>query len=125
MKNVQINCLSERQGIFYFRRAVPSDLKENVGKREWKVSLRTSDRRLALVEADAHYEHTERISGGKHSGFLKNHAYAIWAGLGIVLVSLVSILVFRQSLDLPAILGISLIVIGVITINVFSKVAGH
>ncbi|MEE2879518.1 MAG: multidrug efflux SMR transporter [Pseudomonadota bacterium] len=52
-------------------------------------------------------------------------AYAIWAGLGIVLVSLVSILVFQQSLDLSAIAGISLIVIGVITINAFSKVAGH
>ena len=28
------------------------------------------------MEADAHYEHTERISGGRHSGFLKNHANA-------------------------------------------------
>lgn len=52
-------------------------------------------------------------------------AYAIWAGLGIVLTALISVLVFKQSLDLPAILGMLLIIAGVIVINAFSKTAAH
>ena len=52
-------------------------------------------------------------------------AYAIWAGLGIVLVSIVGIFAFKQIPDLPAIIGMALIVIGVIVINVFSKTASH
>lgn len=52
-------------------------------------------------------------------------AYAIWAGLGIVLTALVSVFVFKQTLDFPAILGIIIIIIGVIVMNVFSKSTGH
>lgn len=52
-------------------------------------------------------------------------AYAIWAGLGIVLTALVSVIIFKQSLDLPAIVGMSLIIAGVIVINTFSSTAGH
>lgn len=48
-------------------------------------------------------------------------AYAIWAGAGIVLTALVSILYFKESLDYPAVIGISLIIIGVVVLNVFSK----
>ena len=48
-------------------------------------------------------------------------AYAIWSGIGIVLISLVGWWYFRQTLDWPAILGMGLIVAGVIVINVFSK----
>jgi len=48
-------------------------------------------------------------------------AYALWAGLGIVLTALVSVFVFKQNLDWPAILGIILIVGGVLVMNVFSK----
>lgn len=48
-------------------------------------------------------------------------AYAIWSAVGIVLISLVGYFVYKESLDLPAILGISFIVIGVVIINVFSK----
>lgn len=51
-------------------------------------------------------------------------AYAIWSGVGIVLVALVGWAVFRQHLDFPAILGITLIISGVI-INLFSDAAGH
>lgn len=51
--------------------------------------------------------------------------YAIWSGLGIVLVSIVSFFVYKQTLDMPAILGIGLIVSGVIVLQVFSKTAGH
>lgn len=52
-------------------------------------------------------------------------AYAIWAGLGIVLTATVSVVIFKQKLDTPAILGMLLIVLGVIVINVFSKSATH
>lgn len=52
-------------------------------------------------------------------------AYAIWGGLGIVLTALISVIVFRQSLDGPAILGISLIIAGVIVMNVFSRSVAH
>lgn len=52
-------------------------------------------------------------------------AYAIWSGLGIVLVSTIGWLLFGQRLDLPAILGMGLIIAGVAVINVFSRVAAH
>ncbi|MDQ8031723.1 DMT family transporter [Bordetella genomosp. 1] len=52
-------------------------------------------------------------------------AYAIWSGVGIVLISLVGVVLFRQTLDLAAILGMTLIVAGVVVINLFSKTAGH
>ncbi|MEA2116884.1 multidrug efflux SMR transporter [Halovibrio sp. HP20-50] len=52
-------------------------------------------------------------------------AYAIWAGLGIVLVTLVGIFVFGEKPDLPAVIGISLIVAGVVMLQVFSKMNVH
>lgn len=52
-------------------------------------------------------------------------AYAIWSGVGIVLISLIGWLAFNQKLDLPALLGISLIAAGVAVLNLFSKSAGH
>ncbi|WP_276120619.1 DMT family transporter [Pararhizobium qamdonense] len=52
-------------------------------------------------------------------------AYAIWSGLGIVLISLVGYLVFGQKLDLAAILGLGLIIAGVVVLNVFSKSTFH
>jgi small multidrug resistance pump len=51
--------------------------------------------------------------------------YAIWSGIGIVLISLVGWVVFRQHLDTPAILGIGLIVAGVAIINLLSKSVPH
>lgn len=48
-------------------------------------------------------------------------AYAIWSGVGIVLISLTGYFLYKQSLDLPAILGMSLIISGVIVLNLFSK----
>jgi len=51
--------------------------------------------------------------------------YAIWSGVGIVLITLIGRLLFRQPLDLPALLGIALIVAGVVIIHLFSEtVAG-
>jgi small multidrug resistance pump len=52
-------------------------------------------------------------------------AYAIWAGLGIVLVALVAAVIFKQVPDVPAIIGMVLIVSGVVVINVFSKTVIH
>jgi small multidrug resistance pump len=52
-------------------------------------------------------------------------AYAIWAGLGIVLVALVGVLVYGQRPDLPAVLGIALIVTGVVVIQLFSRISAH
>lgn len=48
-------------------------------------------------------------------------AYAIWSGLGIVLISIIGYVVFRQALDLAALFGLALIIVGVIVVNVFSK----
>lgn len=52
-------------------------------------------------------------------------AYAIWSGLGIVMISLIGLFVFKQKLDMPALLGIGLIVSGVAVLNVFSKSISH
>lgn len=52
-------------------------------------------------------------------------AYAIWSGVGIVLISLAGWLIYKQLLDLPAIVGMALIMAGVIVINLFSKTAVH
>ena len=48
-------------------------------------------------------------------------AYAIWAGIGISVVTIAGAFLFRQVPDVPAIIGIGFIVIGVVVINVFSK----
>lgn len=52
-------------------------------------------------------------------------AYAIWAGLGVALIALVSWVIFDQKLDLPAMIGMGLIVSGVIVMNVFSSTVVH
>ena len=52
-------------------------------------------------------------------------AYAIWAGLGVVLVAVVGWVRFGQKLDGPAMAGIALIVCGVVVMNFFSKSVSH
>lgn len=52
-------------------------------------------------------------------------AYAIWSGVGIVLVTVVAIVVYGQKPDLPAIIGMGFIVLGVVVINLFSKMSAH
>lgn len=47
--------------------------------------------------------------------------YAVWSGLGIVLVTLVAVPLYRQVPDLPALLGMGLIIAGVLVINLFSR----
>lgn len=51
--------------------------------------------------------------------------YAIWSGIGIVLISILGWVFYRQALDMPAIIGMGLIIAGVIVINVFSKSIAH
>ncbi|MCT4559503.1 MAG: multidrug efflux SMR transporter [Pelagimonas sp.] len=52
-------------------------------------------------------------------------AYAIWSGLGIVLITLIGLVVFGQTLDLAAVIGLGLIIAGVIVIQVFSTTVSH
>ena len=52
-------------------------------------------------------------------------AYAIWSGVGITLISIIGYFIYKQTLDLSAIIGILLIIAGVIVINLFSKSVSH
>lgn len=52
-------------------------------------------------------------------------AYAIWSGVGIILIALIGVFWFRQSLDIPAVVGLGLIIAGVVVVNVFSRSVGH
>ena len=52
-------------------------------------------------------------------------AYAIWSGAGIVLIGLIGWLVLKQPLDVPAMLGMGLIIAGVAVIQLFSRTAAH
>ncbi|ABF63969.1 DMT family transporter [Ruegeria sp. TM1040] len=51
--------------------------------------------------------------------------YAIWSGLGIVLIATIGFLVFGQRIDLPAIAGMALIITGILVIHLFSSSSGH
>lgn len=51
--------------------------------------------------------------------------YAIWSGVGIVFITIIGVVAFKQVPDLPAVIGIVLIIIGVIIINLFSKMGTH
>lgn len=52
-------------------------------------------------------------------------AYAIWSGVGIFLIAAIGWIAFKQALDLPAIIGMALIVSGVVVMQVFSKTTSH
>ena len=52
-------------------------------------------------------------------------AYALWAGLGIGLITIVGVVMFGQKMDLPAVIGIALIISGVFVLRVFSSYASH
>jgi len=51
--------------------------------------------------------------------------YAIWAGIGIVLIAIAGIFMYKEIPDLPAIIGMGLIILGIVVIHVFSKTVGH
>ena len=52
-------------------------------------------------------------------------AYALWSGIGIVLISAIGWLWLGQPLDVAALVGIGLIIAGVVVINLFSNAAAH
>ena len=52
-------------------------------------------------------------------------AYAIWAGTGMILIALLGVVVLKQHLDLPAIIGLMLIIAGVLVLNLGSKSVTH
>ncbi len=52
-------------------------------------------------------------------------AYAVWSGVGVILIALIGVFWFRQSLDLPAVVGMALIVAGVLVLNLFSRATVH
>ena len=55
--------------------------------------------------------------------FPLNTAYALWAGLGLVLTTVISVLVWKEKLNMASIAGITLILVGVVILNLFGP--GH
>jgi small multidrug resistance pump len=51
--------------------------------------------------------------------------YALWSGLGIVLVTITGAVIYKEIPDVPAVIGMGLIIAGVVVINVFSKTTAH
>lgn len=51
--------------------------------------------------------------------------YAIWSGLGIVFIAIIGFVIFGQRLDLPAILGMGMILGGILVIHLFSAATPH
>jgi small multidrug resistance pump len=51
--------------------------------------------------------------------------YALWSGLGIVLIAVIGFAVFGQRLDLPAVIGMAMILGGIVVIHLFSKASPH
>lgn len=52
-------------------------------------------------------------------------AYAIWSGIGIIIISLIAWIFLKQLLDLAALIGMGFIIFGVVIINLFSNISGH
>lgn len=52
-------------------------------------------------------------------------SYAIWSGVGIVLITIAAMFLYNQKPDLPAVIGLALIVSGVVVLNLFSKMSAH
>ena len=52
-------------------------------------------------------------------------AYAIWSGVGIVLTVIAGILIWRETLDWARVIGIIFIILGILIINLFSKITAH
>jgi small multidrug resistance pump len=52
-------------------------------------------------------------------------AYAIWSGVGVALIALIAWVFLGQALDIPAMIGLTLIIAGVVVLNLFSKTVSH
>jgi small multidrug resistance pump len=51
--------------------------------------------------------------------------YAVWSGAGIVLVAIIGVILYKQIPDIPAVIGMGLIIAGISIINVYSKTIAH
>jgi small multidrug resistance pump len=51
--------------------------------------------------------------------------YAVWSGVGIVLITIAGVFLYKEIPDLPAVIGMGLIIAGVAVIHVFSKTVSH
>ena len=51
--------------------------------------------------------------------------YAIWSGVGIILVAIIGAMLYKQIPDISAVIGMGLIISGVVVIHVFSKTISH
>ena len=51
--------------------------------------------------------------------------YAIWSGLGIIMIAAIGLVVFGQKLDLPAMLGLALVIAGILVMHLFSNSTTH
>ena len=51
--------------------------------------------------------------------------YAVWSGAGVVLITAIGWVYYRQALDLPALIGLGLIIAGVLVVNLFSQSVPH
>ena len=52
-------------------------------------------------------------------------AYAIWSGVGIVLTVIAGIIIWRESLDWARVIGITFIILGILILNIFSKITAQ
>jgi small multidrug resistance pump len=52
-------------------------------------------------------------------------AYAIWSGVGIVLTVIAGMIIWRETLDWARVIGILFIILGILVINLFSKITVH
>jgi small multidrug resistance pump len=52
-------------------------------------------------------------------------AYALWSGIGIVLTVIIGAVLWREQIDWARGMGIALIISGILTINLFSRIAAH
>jgi small multidrug resistance pump len=52
-------------------------------------------------------------------------AYVVWSGAGTALIALIGVVLYKQRLDMPAMIGIGLIVTGVLVLNLFSRSSAH
>ncbi len=75
---------------------------------------------LALGYAGAFY-----LLGQTLKGMTLGVAYALWCAVGIILTALVGFIFYKERPDVPALIGMAVIVAGVLVINVFSKTVWH
>lgn len=124
----------ERTGISTRRGTSPLDQEPH--QRSARGDLRGHGHRCVgafreLHQARAHADHGRGLWPGVPASVIPLRTiptgvvYAIWSGMGIVLISTVSWPWFRRTLGHPALLGISLILLGVVIVNVFSTTMGH